>query len=198
MIDIIPSATPEWLCPTFGDVVLSIPLARASTREVSGFRDFSRTAGAGLCSKLRRMCDASAARLYGLIQVLFLRISAGSMPHKTGSRYAGVDLIHPLMSLKHSLRDEPSSWQWLEYHQTGEQYLSTQKHNARAVVISVVKSTPQWQLASLFIKPLRLVVLAAIFSRCCLNDNIRSRVTPRYFGIGSCCIIWSPVFTCSL
>ena len=87
------------------------------------------------------MCNALAARLYRLIQFLFRQISAGSMPHKTGSRYVGVDLIHPLMSLKHSLRDESSLWQWLEWHQTGEEYSATEKHNARTV-LNVVKSAP--------------------------------------------------------
>ena len=135
------------------------------------------------------MCDASAARLYRLIQFLFLRISTGSMPHKTGCRYVGVDLNHSLMSLNHSLRDESSLWQWLEWHQTGEQDSVTEKHNAKAVVLNIVKFMPHWLLTSLFIKLMRLVVLAAVFSRCCLNDNVRSRVTPRYFGAGLCCIV---------
>ena len=86
-----------------GDVVLSIPLARAWTWDVSGFCDFSWTVDVGLCSKFCRMCDASAAHLFRLIQFLFLQILAGSMPHKTGSRYVGLDLIHLLMSLKHFL-----------------------------------------------------------------------------------------------
>ena len=179
-------------------MVSFVPLARAWTRDVSGFRDFSRTVGAGLYSKLCRMCDASAARFYRLIQFLFLRISAGSMPHKTGSRYIGVDLIHPLMSLKHSLRDESSLWQWLEWHQTREQYSATEKHNAGAAVLNVVKSAPQWLLASLFIKLMRLVVLAAVFSRCYSNDNVQSRVIPRCFGLRSCFTVWPPIFTCSL
>ena len=94
------------------------------------------------------------------------------MSHKTGSRYVGVDLIHLLMSLKHSLRDESSLWQWPEWHHTGEQYSATKKRNARAVVLNVVESAPRWLLASLFIKLMHLVVFAAIFGRCCLNDNV--------------------------
>jgi len=53
-------------------------------------------------------------------------------------------------------------------------------------VRSVLALAPHDELASFERRLFRLLSLAAVFDRCSLYGNVRSRVTPRYTGFGSC------------
>ena len=129
------------------------------------------------------------------MRAFFLRMSGGSIPHRTGRSAVGVALIQPLMTLMHSLRLASNLEQCALLPQTGEQYSATEKQSPRAEVRSVVKSAPRLDPVSLFNRLHRLEVFAAVSITCCLNERVRSRVTHRYFGVFSKGILipWSLV-----
>ena len=91
------------------------------------------------------------------------------MPRSNGSTSAGVDSMHPVTSLIHSLfKLESSSFVCLLCDQTGARYSASKWQRARADVRSIRKSEPRELPERIFRMLQRTFVFAVMFSRCCL------------------------------
>ena len=118
--------------------------------------------------------------------MLFLLMSGGGMPARTGSIWTGVGFIAPEMVRRASFSATSSFLVWRLWHQAGEAYSALEKTRARVDVRRVLKSAPQSVPASFLIRLTRERVLAVTFCRCWLKVKLLSRVTPRYTGWSSC------------
>ena len=84
----------------------------------------------------------------------------------TETQDGGVDLMQPLMYLRHLFKDVSTFlqlWLWIYIRQ---QYSATEKHKSSVEVHTVVILAPQWLLASFFSRFQRLITFDAVFSKC--------------------------------
>uniref|UniRef100_A0A8D8V8U4 Uncharacterized protein n=1 Tax=Cacopsylla melanoneura TaxID=428564 RepID=A0A8D8V8U4_9HEMI len=96
----------------------------------------------------------------------------------------GVGLKHPLMILADSLMATFTCLTCADASHTCAAYSAAETQSANADVLRTEGFAPHFWLTS-FLRMLFLVVsLPFSFLQCSLKDSVRSRVTPRYLGVG--------------
>lgn len=132
-----------------------------------------------------------------LSKAFYRRSSGGGMWLSSGSHWVGVDLSVPDISRMVVLSCTSMSRVYELLSHTGAQYSAAEYTIPRAEHLRVAAVDPHVVPHSLWMILLRVLSLAAVFWRCCLNDRVLSRVTPKYFGLLLCLNSWLSAYILS-
>ena len=165
-----------------GSSLLRIKLSMKGRRS---FLDLSLIGTVGPCNIWWRGWSGFSALVCRCTPRLFLLMLGGRIPERRGKRLSGVARRQPVMVRIDSFKGTSTLCACTLRHQAGAQYSAGAYTRARAEVLIALKDAPHFTFTRCLIRATFDVTLLFRWLMSDLKVKLRSRQTPRYFGLVS-------------